>query len=149
MKSAFAIGVLALFATTAFADHASDDASIRVRLQRWAEAFNARDANAVRELFADDLRSVVPGAPEGDKQAVCGRLRKLLEQTDRKLRYTPEIHEVLVSGDLAIVRLTWTLSILRQGKITTSQEQGMDVFRREPDGSWRIARFIAFADKDN
>ena len=41
-----------------------------------------------------------------------------------------------------MVRLQWTLTISPGGE--TSTESGLDVFRKEPDGVWRIIRFMAF-----
>ena len=61
-------------------------------------------------------------------------------------RYSLAIKEILVAGDLAVVRLTWTLKVQRKdtpGDIT-SDEPGMDIFRRQPDGTWKISRFIAY-----
>ena len=48
-------------------------------------------------------------------------------------------------GDAAVVRLTWTLTIRpKDGGEVTSVEPGLDVFRRERDGRWRIVRYIAY-----
>ena len=60
--------------------------------------------------------------------------------------YSLAINEILVSGDLAVVRLTWTLRITRNDTPgeAVSREQGMDVFRRQPDGSWKIIRYLAY-----
>ena len=30
------------------------------------------------------------------------------------------------------------------GAAETDAEPGLDIFRRQPDGSWKIARFIAY-----
>jgi steroid delta-isomerase len=48
---------------------------------------------------------------------------------------------------MAVVRLIWRLTVTpRDGsQPVTSQEPGMDVFSRQPDGSWRIIRYLAFA----
>jgi hypothetical protein len=37
------------------------------------------------------------------------------------------------------------LKTARSGTVAVSQERGMDLFRRDPDGIWRIFRFIAFS----
>jgi ketosteroid isomerase-like protein len=52
----------------------------------------------------------------------------------------------MVSGDLAVVRLTWTLKVRNEGASgdVTSEEVGLDVFRRQPDGRWKIIRYTAF-----
>lgn len=146
-----AVLVLALLLAPALA-HAEDrsagdraaEAAIRARLAAWTEAFNRGDAAATCELFADDLKSDVRGAPAGDKAAVCARIARALAKSGGKLAYVCQIHEILVSGDLAMVRLTWVLTE-RPGGNALSRDEGMDIFRRDPDGLWRIARFMAFA----
>lgn len=128
----------------------TEEAQIRARLHGWAEAFNTRNAEAACDLFADDVIATVRGAPDSGKAEICDRLRHALARSDQAMSYTPDITEVLVADDLAVVRLTWTLKIVRNGKVSVSQERGMDVFRREPSGTWRILRFIAFAtEKDD
>ena len=56
------------------------------------------------------------------------------------------IKEIMVSGDMAAVRLVWTLTVKRQGQAvdTVTSEPGLDIFRRQPNGRWSISRFIAF-----
>jgi steroid delta-isomerase len=61
------------------------------------------------------------------------------------MRYAPEIKAILVSGDLAVVRLVWSVMVQRGPTPAVSTESGLDVFRREPDGQWRIVRFLAFS----
>jgi ketosteroid isomerase-like protein len=45
-----------------------------------------------------------------------------------------------------VVRLVWTLKVRRKdsGAEVSSDEPGMDIFRRQPDGSWKISRYIAY-----
>jgi steroid delta-isomerase len=75
---------------------------------------------------------------------MCGNLARQFAKTDFILNYAPpEIHEVMVDGDLAVVRLTWTLTVETLAGRETSVEDGLDVFRRQPDGHWSIARFVA------
>ena len=126
---------------------AGPEAEIRARLEGWAEAFNRRDDAAVCDLFAEDLVSTVRGAPDSGKAEVCARLGKALGDRARDLTYAPAIEEILPlpSGDMALVRVTWTLGLEEAGAVTTTDERGMDLFRRDPDGVWRIARFMAFS----
>lgn len=43
------------------------------------------------------------------------------------------------------MRLIWTLEVAGdRGPPERSRDQGLDVFRRQPDGRWRIARFTAY-----
>jgi ketosteroid isomerase-like protein len=81
---------------------------------------------------------------------MCGNLAKLLARTDLLVSYkNPDIHEITVSGDVAIVRLTWTLTTEANGTQDTTKEEGMDIFRRQPDGRWSIAWFVAFTTRAN
>jgi ketosteroid isomerase-like protein len=61
----------------------------------------------------------------------------------------PAIHEILVSGDMAVVRLTWTLTAEKNGVRDVTTEEGMDVFLRTPNGVWSIVRYIAFSTRPN
>ncbi len=48
-------------------------------------------------------------------------------------------------GDVAVVRLVWTLTITeKDGREIKSVEPGMDVFRQQADGSWKIVRYMAY-----
>lgn len=51
-----------------------------------------------------------------------------------------------MSGDLAVVRLVWTLTVATVGvaKTAIADEPGMDVFRKQPDGTWKIVRYIGY-----
>lgn len=136
--------VLTLFAVQA---RAADDAegAIRAALAKWTEDFNAGREHAVCDLFAPDLRYDFRGYPERDYRDICNRLRGSLRDESKKYAYSLDIREVVVAGDLAVVRLVWTLkATLGNGQEVTSVEPGMDVFRREPDGTWKIIRYMAY-----
>jgi steroid delta-isomerase len=56
-----------------------------------------------------------------------------------------DIKEVLVFGDVAVVRLVWTLTVkLANGASVESVEPGMDIFKKQADGSWQIIRYMAY-----
>jgi uncharacterized protein (TIGR02246 family) len=147
------IAALALFGAAARAgpdDSSAAKAAITERLHRWTAAFNAKDLDAVCGLFAPDLSYTVDDILNGSRDRLCANIRGALAGPDLKLRYDePTIHEILVSGDVAVVRLTWTLTAEKNGARETTTEQGMDVFRRAPDGVWSIARYIAFSTRPN
>jgi steroid delta-isomerase len=121
---------------------ADDAADIRARLERWAEDFNAGRTEAACGLFSKSLRSDVSGQGEADYETRCRLLGRAIDDKARRFRYTPRIREILVAGDLAVVRLDWKLEIT-PGDIAVT-ETGMDIFRKEADGVWRIIRFMSF-----
>ncbi|SAL42101.1 hypothetical protein AWB69_04250 [Caballeronia udeis] len=62
---------------------------------------------------------------------------------------SPDIRKIIVFGDIAVVRLFWTLTAQMRGESSVSTEAGMDIFKRQPDGKWSIALFISFSATPN
>jgi len=120
---------------------------IRAALTAWKDQFNARDSRDACDLFAPDLVAVFRGQPVRNLSQVCGLLRRSLDDRSRRYHYDLDIIDVFASGDLGAVRLVWTLTVTRNdgALIDTSIEPGIDIFQRQPDRKWRIARYISFA----
>lgn len=134
---------LFLFATAAIADDAAD---IRARFEQWTEDFNLRRVEGVCDLFSKELLSTVRGQGDADYTLRCDTLTKSLTDSARSFHYELDLHEVMVEGDLAVARLTWTLFITPLN--VTVVEHGMNVLRRESDGQWRIIRFVSYEDEE-
>lgn len=114
-------------------------------MRQWAADFNASKADRFCTLFATDARADVRGQPERDYNAICDVLTRSLNDGTRHSSYSPDIKEILVFGDVAVVRLVWTLIVTREdGGETTSIKPGMDVFRKQANGTWKIARYMSY-----
>ncbi len=135
-----------LAASPATADDDTDaEGAIRQALTGWMDAFNARDARAACGLFAPGLRYNVQGLPEQNYTDMCDRLHRSLTGREVGYRYSLDIKEIIVSGDLAVVRLVWRLTVSRPGvPDVVTPETGLDVFRRQDDGTWKIIRFVSY-----
>lgn len=133
---------VALHAAPALADDAAD---IRERLLQWTDDFNAGRVEPVCDLFSKDLVSTVRGQGDEDYAFRCDLLTRSINDPARDYHYQPEIHEVIVEGDLAVVRLTWTLFVSPLN--VTVVEPGLDILRKEPDGAWRIIRYLSYEDE--
>ena len=94
----------------------------------------------VRQRFAGRCAWAAGAWLEGQ----CQLLKSALTDPTSKYSYALDIKEILVFGEVAIVRLVWTLTVKQDGSETTSLEPGMDVFRRQADGTWKIIRYIAY-----
>jgi uncharacterized protein (TIGR02246 family) len=120
-------------------------AAIRSALTQWMTDFNAGEAEKTCALFAPDLIAQVRGRGERGYAEQCDLLKSSLADKTKSYRYALAIKEIMVDGDLAIVRLTWTLTVQRKdGGESSSDEFGLDVFRRQADGSWKIARYMSY-----
>lgn len=144
-----AAAVLTLAIGVAPAPLAASDAArdaIRATLEKWTADFNARRADAVCGLFAPDLVASYQGQPERGYGELCRLLTASLDDPRRSYSYELDLREIIVSGDLAVVRLVWRLTVEdRGGKPPVRvEEPGLDVFRRQADGTWKIIRFLAY-----
>ena len=108
--------VLATLLFAAFAPATDDDTAavqnqIRIALEKLKLDFNAGDASQVCALFAPDLISNFRGQPEDTYNSLCANMQAALTDPAKTYHYDLEIKEILVSGDLAVVRLVWTLKV--------------------------------------
>ena len=143
MLCAFLLG--AILCTSLAAEDATLD--IKAALSAWTEDFNSGKTGKICDLFAPDVRADVRGAKERDHAAICDLLVRSLKDETKHYSYAMDIKEVLVFGEVAVVRLVWTLTIKQKdGKEITSVEPGMDIFQKQADGSWKIIRYLAYDD---
>ncbi len=136
----------ALFAMPATFAHADTAGEVRARLERWAADFNAGRKAEACDLFSKTLVSDYRGQAEGDFATRCRLIERAIDNPTHSFRYEPAIKEIIVAGDLAIVRLDWILTVT-PGDVR-AVESGLDVFRKEDDGAWRIVRFMGYDQDD-
>jgi steroid delta-isomerase len=142
-----AILVGCALATFAAPLRAQDDAAARVGavLAQWRDDFNAGEVDRVCNIFAPDLVVTYRGQPDRGYAAFCRQLETAVADPALELRYDLEIEEIIPAGDLVVARVTWRLTSSAAGaEPETRTERGIDIFRLQPDGAWRIARFIAY-----
>jgi ketosteroid isomerase-like protein len=86
------------------------------------------------------------GQPGDTYSSLCANLQMALSDPAKTYHYDLEIKEIMVSGDIAVVRLVWTLTVHSKNGAPneTTHEPGMDIFRLQPDGSWKISRYMAY-----
>jgi uncharacterized protein (TIGR02246 family) len=135
---------LALISSAAAQGDTPAQAAIRAALTQWMADFNAGRAEKVCDLFASDLVAQYRGQPERGYDALCDLLKRSLADRGKTYSYALAVKEILVEGDLGVVRLTWTLTVRSKDGETTSVEPGIDIFRRQADGSWKISRYLAY-----
>ncbi|MEJ8572760.1 nuclear transport factor 2 family protein [Microbaculum marinum] len=152
LMRALVVGAMSALHVLAPAAPRAEEAArvIEQRLRQWTEDFNAGRTERLCDLFAVDLIANYRGQPEKSFNSICSALQRDVGGGARAYRYDLDIDEVIVSGDLAVVRLVWHLTVTDRetGTTVASSDRGIDVFRRQPDGQWRIARYLAYEIED-
>jgi len=145
LLACFGVGAIAIAAPRAQPDGRPETA-IREALSKWTSDFNARDDSRICELFARELVYDYRGFPERGYDALCDLLHKSLRDQTKRFTYSFDIKEIIASGDIAVVRLVWKLRVTPTGAATgvETREPGLDVFRRQPDGRWKIVRYMGY-----
>jgi len=128
---------------------AADEAAIRANDADFAKAAAAKDADKCASLYMDDAVIFSPGVP-----AVVGKdnIRKFFEQMVAGPRLQFAFSNVTVdvarSGDLAedrgAVQVTTTD---KKGKPVTQTSEYVLVWKKQPDGSWKVAADTSATDK--
>ena len=124
-------------------DSAAAVRHIRGALADWVEAANAGDWKRAARVWAPDLVGWYPGQPD-DTYA------KEMDNASRPRAGRPRTHydvkvvEVIVSGDLAVVRDIWRFTTPADTANTkASVVRSYEVWKRQKDGEWKIARWIS------
>jgi len=106
--------------------------------KRWAEAFNARDVEALLSLYEPQARIVpkpgehsVGGSPEVLREVLTGFLAV---QGTIEIKTT----SVVQTGEIALLRSDWRLKGTGpHGRPVDVAHSSTEVVRRQPDGTWR------------
>jgi uncharacterized protein (TIGR02246 family) len=113
-------------------------------------ARSARDTDTVMSFFDKDALLSYPGYPDSGFDAIRELFRKSYTHPDIQGRYSADIEEVQVSGDLAFVRAVWTADLEQKstGRKVHSQDKDLEIWRCQPDGSWKLYRGLSFPIQD-
>jgi ketosteroid isomerase-like protein len=120
-----------------------DIAALRSAVIRSGEAFNASDPDAIMSQYARDVVLSYPGLPDMDYATLAAGYASLRTlRPGVTVRTTPTIEEILVSGDLGVIRVMWTTTTTETNppRESTRQMKDLQVWRRESDGTWKFAR---------
>lgn len=142
------LGPLLLVVAPMPAQEQADAAAIQALTEEWTAAFNAGDATALAAWYTDDAVRMPPNAPayqgrEATKEAFHG----LFTQFAAELTWPTE--EIIVAGGWAFHRGTYTIRLtpVAGGEEIGESGKVIVICKRQPDGSWKIAREIWNRDK--
>ncbi len=115
----------------------SDISAIRAAEQALAEAFESPDRTAWVDFYADDAIFVGPGAPAIEGRSALSDAAPQISISSMEI----DADSTLGAGDFAATlgRATW-VSGPKGSDAPMVRRRFLMVWRREPDGRWRIAR---------
>ena len=115
-----------------------DERAIRAVIDTWMTATKSGDVATVLGLMTDDVVFMVPGAePFGREKfaAASGDMK------GTRIEGTSDIVELKVLGDWAFVRTRLAVTMTVPGQPPMRRAgYTLTLFRKEPDGKWRLAR---------
>ena len=126
---------------------ATDDAAIRSEIEAGARACESGRPDAIMRTYARDILLSYPGGPDQDYETILAGYRRLCagpgggEGTVETTR--GDFQEILVSGDLAVVRVTWSTHLRGMPAGAVRRLQDWQVWRRTAEG-WRFIRGVHY-----
>jgi uncharacterized protein (TIGR02246 family) len=133
------------------ASTAQDVAALRSAIEntnpRFLDAFKRGDKAAMLAYYTEDAVVMMPNQPASrGRAAIDQSYTEFLSQMSYKDGGV-RTQDVMVSGDLAVETgtYTWTLTMKSGGEISDNGKY-VTVWKRQADGSWKIARDINNSD---
>ena len=125
----------------------SDSEAVTKLEEEWNEAFESGDVDALANMITDDFVAMPPNEPAlVGKEAYLPWIREFLagfEDENTNTESDVSADELVVDRDWAFVRATvsWATTPAAGGDPTAEgQVSYIHIMRREPDGSWKLAR---------
>jgi uncharacterized protein (TIGR02246 family) len=132
--------------TVSAADSAADETAIRGQVDQWLKLIKAKDAAAIAQLYAEDGAVMPPNAPIAKGKADVEKTwASLMNTPGFDLTFAPEVIVIASSGDFALDRGTYRLSVSPSG--TPQMDTGKYVVVwRKVGGEWKAAADIFNSD---
>ena len=141
-KHAILVAALALSSCSATQPDASEASKdLRILDAKLGQAIDAKDAGAIADFYADDAILMPTAEPVvRGKAAIEEEWNHILAipafQNESKLAGV----EVASAGDLAYTYGSYRSQLMGEdGKLTTEPGKWLTIWKKQPDGGWRIA----------
>jgi uncharacterized protein (TIGR02246 family) len=125
---------------------AADEAAIRAAVIDWSKAAQAKDVNKAVSFYADDAMQFADKGPlVKGKDNIRAGWEQMLAMPGPGLTFATTGVEVARSGDMAYEYGTYDFATKdKKGGITDEKGKYVVVWKKQADGSWKVA-----ADIDN
>ena len=127
-------------------DTGADEQAIRGHVNRWLQLVKAKDAAGIAALYAEDGAVMPPNAPIGKgRTAIQQTWASMMRTPGFDLTIAPEQIVVSSSGDMALDRGTYRLTIAPNGTTQTDTGKYVVVWRKI-GSEWKAAADIFNSD---
>lgn len=132
--------------SAAAVDTGADEQAIRGHVDHWLQLVEAKDAAGIAELYAEDGTVMPPNAPIGKGRAAIQQTwASMMATPGFGLTFTPEQIFVSSSGDMALDRGTYSLTVAPGGTTQTDTGKYVVVWRKI-GSEWKVAADIFNSD---
>ena len=118
----------------------TDEDTIRDLQRKWFQATMNGNVADIGDLMTDDVVFLTPGRTPFGRQEFIDSFKAMKEHV--AMTCDGEYTEIVVDGDLAyaMARLDITVTPKNGGAAKQLSGNALSVFRRLPDGKWRLSR---------
>lgn len=128
---------------------AADEATIRAADADFSRFAAAKDLDKCLSYYMDDAVLFSPGAPAAvGKDNIRKVLQQMLAAPNLQMTFGDQTVQVARSGELAVDRGSFQSTVTdNKGKASTSTGKFILVWKKQADGSWKIAADTGASDK--
>ena len=128
-------------------DHGADEQAIRRQVDHWLQLVKAKDAAGIAGLYAEDGAVMPPNAPIGKGRAAIQQTwASMMNTPGFNLTFNPEQIVLSSSGDMALDRGTYQLTVAPSGKTQNDTGKYVVVWRKIGN-DWKAAADIFNSDR--
>lgn len=132
--------------SVAAVDLGAEERAIRGQVDRWHQLMKANDAAGIADLYTEDGAVMPPNSPIGQGHDAIEQVWAALLQTPGfELTIVPEQIVVASSGDMALDRGTYRMTVAPDGTEQTDTGKYVVVWRKI-GGEWKAAADIFNSD---
>jgi len=132
--------------STAAVDTRADEQAIRGHIDHWLQLIKTKDAVGISQLYMADGAVMPPNAPIAKGHAAIQQAWASMMRTPSfDLSFTPDQILVSASGDMALDRGTYRLTVAPSGKPQHDTDKYVVVWRKA-GGDWKAAADIFNSD---
>lgn len=123
-----------------------DIAAIKNELNKWMTAYNQKNLNNSISIFAENYIGFYAGHPDQTINSIKEQNEQVFKNKYLKATLGMEVVEIETGGDIAYVSVKqkWSFKPSIMDKAQIVFEKGILIFKKQPDGKWRIIRSSTF-----